>query len=89
MAHAEADAAAGVSTDLRRAEVTFASYVTGTWLPHHQLEASTRQLYGYQIDKHLHPEFGGMRLARITPQHVREWVTKLEDSGLSRPRSLA
>ena len=80
---AEADAAAGVSTDLRRAKATFASYVTGTWLPHHQLEASTRQRYGYQIDKHLLPEFGGMRLARITPQHVREWVTRLKEQGMS------
>jgi hypothetical protein len=28
---AEADAAAGVSTDLRRAKTTFAAYVTATW----------------------------------------------------------
>src|SRR5437763_986952 len=52
-ARAEADAAAGHSIDLRWPKTTFAAYVTGTWLPHHQLEASTRQRYGYQIDRHL------------------------------------
>lgn len=79
-APAEADAAAPVSTGLRRAKATFASYVTGAWLPHHQLETSTRQRFGYQIDKHLLSAFGPMQLARITPQHVREWVTKLRDT---------
>ena len=82
-ARAETDAAAGHHIDLRRAKTGFAAYVTGTWLPHHQLEASTRQRYGYQIERHLLPEFGTMRLTRITTQHVREWVTRLKDAGLS------
>jgi integrase len=82
-ARAEADAAAGHSIDMRRAKTTFTGYVTNTWLPHHELEATTRQRYGYQIERHLIPEFGPMRLSRITTQHVREWITKLKDDGLS------
>jgi integrase len=82
-AAAESDALLGVGRDLRRGKISFAAYVTGTWLPHHQLEASTRQRYGYQIDKYLIPEFGPMRIANIAPAHVREWVTRLKHQGVS------
>ncbi len=82
-AAAESDALLGVGRDRQRGKISFAAYVTGTWLPHHQLEASTRQRYGYQIDKYLLPEFGPMRIANIAPAHVREWVTRLKDQGVS------
>jgi integrase len=82
-AAAESDALLGVGRDLRRGKISFAAYVTGTWLPHHQLEASTRQRYGYQIEKYLIPEFGPMRMANVAPAHVREWVTRLRDDDVS------
>ncbi len=82
-AAAESDALRGLGRDRQRGKISFAAYVTGTWLPHHQLEASTRQRYGYQIEKYLLPEFGPMRIANIAPAHVREWVTRLKDQGVS------
>jgi integrase len=82
-AAAESDALLGVGRDRQRGKISFAAYVTGSWLPHHQLEASTRQRYGYQIQKYLIPEFGPMRIANIAPAHVREWVTRLKDDGIS------
>ena len=39
-AAAETDAPLGVGRDLRRGKTSFTAYVTGPWLPHHQLEAS-------------------------------------------------
>ena len=69
--------------DPRRARQRFETYVLEVWLPHHVIEASTRQGYTYQIGKHLLPYFGPMRLIDITPADVREWVTKLGGEDLS------
>ncbi len=80
---AEADALLGHGRDPRRGKVIFTSYVTGVWLPNHQIEHTTRQRYSYQISKYLVPEFGAMRMADIAPVHVREWITKLKDRGVS------
>jgi integrase len=82
-AAAEADALLGNGRDPRRGKITFTAYVTGVWLPNHQLEHTTRQRYSYQIGKYLLPEFGAMRMSDIAPVHVREWVTRLKDQEVS------
>ena len=41
-ASAEADALLGHGRDPRRGRITFTAYVTGSWLPNHQLEHTTR-----------------------------------------------
>jgi site-specific recombinase XerD len=82
-AAAEADALLGHGRDPRRGRITFNAYVTGSWLPNHQLEHTTRQRYSYQIGKYLVPEFGAMRMSDIAPVHVREWVTRLKDQEVS------
>ena len=82
-ATAEADAVLGRGRDPRRGRITFTAYTTAVWLPHHQLEQTTRQRYSYQIGKYLIPQFGGMRMADIAPAHVREWITRLKDQGVS------
>ncbi|MGN6608337.1 MAG: tyrosine-type recombinase/integrase [Jatrophihabitans sp.] len=82
-AAAEADAQLGRVRDLQAGRVRFATYVTEIWFPHHQIEPSTRQRYASQFERHLLPEFGPMRLIDITPQHVREWITRLKDQGVS------
>ena len=58
-------------------------YVEQTWLPHHQIEVSTREAYTYSINKHLMPEFGPMRMIDILPEHVRAWISKLKDQGVT------
>ena len=54
-------------SDPRRGRQTFRRYVTEEWLPHHVMEASTREAYTYQIGKHILPWFGPMRMNEIMP----------------------
>jgi len=69
--------------DLRRGRQTFAHYVTQTWLPSHQIEASTRERYTYMIRKHLLPEFGPLRMIDILPEQVRDWIRTQKTAGVS------
>src|SRR5690348_2077940 len=69
--------------DPARGRQTFERYVEDTWFPNHQVEVTTRQVYWYCLRKHILPEFGPMKMVEILPEHVREWVTKMKDWGLS------
>ena len=69
--------------DPARGRQTFERYVEDTWFPNHQVEVTTRQVYWYCLRKHILPEFGPMKMVEILPEHVREWVTKMKDRGLS------
>lgn len=80
---AEGDAAAGRLTVPSRGQVTFAAYVNDTWFPHHVLEPSTRQSYRYNLDRHILPTFGPLKIGEILPLHVRQWVTALAAAGVS------
>ena len=80
---AEARVESGKLGDLRRGRQTFAHYVHETWLPGHQIEASTRERYTYMISKHLLPQFGAMRMIDILPEHVRAWIATQKACGLS------
>lgn len=44
------------------------------------------EAYTYQIDKHLRPWFGPMKMVEILPEHVREWVTDMRDTVDSRTK---
>ena len=65
----------------------FRDYAEKTWLPNHEVEATTRQTYSYILRKHILPEFGPMRIIDILPEHVREWVARLKAGGVKPPRS--
>jgi integrase len=80
---AETKLAEGRVGDPARGRMTFARYVEESWLPHHQMEASTRQRYTYSLRKHIIPEFGPMRMVDILPEHVRAWITRLQADGVS------
>ena len=47
------------------------------------IEATTREAYTYQLNKHIMPWFGPMRMNEIMPSHVREWVTDLQAKGVT------
>jgi integrase len=79
----EANFAAGRPTDPRRGRMTFRTYVDEIWFPNHVIEPSTRQSYRYNIDKHLMPMFGQMKMSMILPMHVREWVMSMSKAGVS------
>jgi integrase len=80
---AEAEVRKGRVGDPGRGRQTFQQYVEQTWLPNHQIEVSTREAYTYSIYKHLMPEFGPMRMIDILPEHVRAWIAKLMDEGVT------
>jgi integrase len=61
-------------------QLSLGRYVVDTWLPNHVIEATTRQGYTAEINKHILPWFGDMELTDIRPADVRRWVTHL--SGL-------
>jgi len=80
---AEAEVRKGRVGDPGRGRQTFQEYVEQTWLPNHQIEVSTREAYTYSIYKHLMPELGPMRMIDILPEHVRAWIAKLMDEGVT------
>lgn len=84
---AEVRQSEGRLTDPRRGRQRFAQYVTETWLPNHVMEPTTRQGYTYQLQRHILPWFGHMRMIEIGPSHVREWITHLQASGM-KPKTL-
>ena len=79
----EAKVAEGHLGDPRRGRQTFRRYVEERWLPHHVVEPTTREKYSYYLNAHIMPEFGPMRMIDILPEHVREWITKMEAKGAS------
>jgi integrase len=81
--HAEAKVAEGRGGDPARGRQTFRRYVEVEWLPHHEMEPTTREGYTYSIHAHIMDHFGPMRMREILASHVREWVTKLKKSGVS------
>ncbi|GGT62772.1 tyrosine-type recombinase/integrase [Actinomadura citrea] len=79
---AEVKVSEGRTGEPARGRQRFRDYVENTWLPNHEMEASTREGYTYAIYKHLMPEFGGMRMVDILPEHVRAWIAKLKNQGM-------
>ena len=80
---AEVKMAEGQLADPRRGRQTFQRYVEEKWLPHHVIEPTTREKYTYYLRAHILPEFGPMKMADILPEHVREWITKMQAKGAS------
>ena len=79
---AEGKVAQGYLGDPSRGRRTFRDYVEQTWLPNHEIEASTRQSYTYVLRIRILPEFGEMRMMDILPEHVREWVACMKAGGV-------
>ena len=77
--------AEGLAVDRHRGKQPFGDYVIETWFPNHMIEHSTRQNYAYLLDAYILPRFGGMRIGRIRPGTVREWVTELQAQGINPP----
>jgi integrase len=69
--------------DASRGRQKFARYLEESWLPHHQMEARTRENYTYYLRRHILPAFGSMRLIEILPSDVRAWVSDLSRTGVS------
>jgi Phage integrase, N-terminal SAM-like domain len=66
-----------------RGRQRFRTYVEQEWPPNHQMEARTRETYGYYLGRHILPWFGAMRMVEIMPADVREWITHLQNENVS------
>lgn len=80
---AEARIADGRFLNLASGRQRFHRYVTEAWLPGHVMELNTRQGYHGVINKYLLPAFGAIRMNEILPAHVRVFLRRLQDHGVS------
>jgi len=80
---AEVELRQGRVGDPARGRQTFRRYVEGQWLPNHVLEPTTREKYTYYLGAHILPLLGPMRMTDIFPEHIREWITRLQGEGQS------
>ena len=80
---AEAMQRSGRPNSSDRGKISFADYVNEQWFPNHVIEPTTREGYRYNLNRHILPWFGRMKMRDILPTHVREWVTVLSAAGVS------
>jgi integrase len=80
---AEVELRQGRVGDPARGRMTFRKYVDEHWLPNHVLEPTTREKYTYYLKAFILQELGSMRMADIFPEHIREWITKMQHDGHS------
>jgi integrase len=80
---AEEGIASGRLGDAQRGRQKLQRYVEDEWLPHHQMEARTRENYTYYFCRYIQPTFGSMRMVEILPTDVRQWVADLKRDGTS------
>ena len=80
---AEVELRQGRVGDPARSRQTFQKYVEERWLPNHVLEPTTREKYTYYLGAYIYPELGPMRMADIFPEHIREWITRMQREGRS------
>jgi integrase len=80
---AEEQVSEGRMGDPRRGQQRFRRYVLEEWLPHHEMEARTRENYTYYLERLILPEFGPMKMVEILPLDVRRWVTGLKNQSIS------
>jgi integrase len=81
--NAEVELRQGRVGDPARGRQTFRKYVEERWLPNHVLEPTTREKYTYYLGAYILPALGQMRMADIFPEHIREWIAKLQREGQS------
>jgi integrase len=80
---AEVELRQGRVGDPARGRQTFRKYVEERWLPNHVLEPTSREKYTYYLGAYILPALGQMRMADIFPEHIREWIAKMQREGRS------
>jgi hypothetical protein len=79
---AEVEQRQGRVGDPARGRQTLRKYVE-RWLPSHVIEPTTREKYTYYLSAHILPVLGGLRMADIFPEHIREWIAWMQREGRS------
>jgi integrase len=83
----ETDKDRGMYVDLSRSRVTFAAW-SEKWM-RTKAHRKPKTVVGYRnlLDVHILPEFGSSELHRIRAADISEWLSNLQDSGLSASRT--
>ncbi|MBZ4323757.1 tyrosine-type recombinase/integrase [Streptomyces huiliensis] len=77
----EADMACGQYLDPQKAKTTFKQYAE-KWLTTHGGDPNTRASMTSQLRLHAFPHIGSRPLGSFQPEHIREWVTRMEENGV-------
>ncbi|WP_338496723.1 site-specific integrase [Streptomyces sp. SJL17-4] len=78
----EVDMARGEFIDPKAGRTTFQQYA-GRWVAAQTTDIATRTSVESRIRLHAYPHIGSRPLAAFQPEHIREWLRKLEDAGLA------
>jgi integrase len=85
---AERDQEAGRVGDPNRGRQLLRDYVTEQWFPHHQIEESTRESYGYALKRYILPELGDLKMASVMPEDIRQWIKRLHETLGAKPPTI-
>ncbi|MFJ1999191.1 tyrosine-type recombinase/integrase [Streptomyces chartreusis] len=77
----EADMNSGDYVDPQKGKVTFQQY-TEKWLKTLTNDPNTIESMNSQLSLHAYPHIGTRPLGSFRPEHIREWVAVLEESGM-------
>jgi integrase len=80
---AEVELRQGRVGDPARGRQTLRRYAVDKWLPNHVMDHTTREKYTYYLDAYILPDLGALRMAEVFPEHIREWIAKLQREGQS------
>ncbi len=78
----EADMARGEFIDPKVGRTTFQQYAE-RWIAAQTTDVATRTGAESRIRLHAYPYIGARPLGSFQPEHIREWLRKLEDAGLA------
>ncbi|WP_372408835.1 tyrosine-type recombinase/integrase [Streptomyces luteireticuli] len=81
LSHIEADMSRGQYLDPQKAKTTFKRYAE-KWLTTQGGDPNTRASMTSQLRIHAFPYIGSRPLGSFQPEHIREWVTRMEESGV-------
>jgi integrase len=79
----EAQLSSGNWTDPDRGKVKLGAYASKWITERPGLRVRTMDLYRWLLRKHIEPYLGGVPIARLSPQMVREWRATLLNGGVS------
>ncbi|MGA5220160.1 tyrosine-type recombinase/integrase [Streptomyces cinereoruber] len=84
LAHIESDMSRGQYVDPQASRTTFRQYGE-KWLTTQGGDPNTRASMESQLRLHAFPYIGSRPLGSFQPEHIREWLAKLEESGIRGP----
>ncbi|MEU5077202.1 site-specific integrase [Streptomyces asoensis] len=79
LAETEADMARGHYIDPRTARTTFRQYAE-RWVDSHTGEINSREAAERRLRLHAYPHIGTRPLGSFKPEHIRAWISTLEDT---------